>query len=121
MTEITNHPNSGRNNGKAVKFVRIADLLNYGENAAIPLQHLIRLTNWDARKIRIQIMTERRTGSLILSDNQHGYYLAETPAEVKRFVTSMRCRANEILETAASVERAAKKVYAEQPTEGVGD
>jgi hypothetical protein len=54
------------------------------------------------------IERERRAGALILSDNASGYYLAANSEEVKRFVSSMRHRADEILKTTDAVEQAAK-------------
>lgn len=84
---------------------RIADLLLHGEQNALPMKYLKELTGMDSRVIRRQIEAERRQGVPILSDNQHGYWLSDSPAEIKRFSRSMRRRAAEIRLTAMRVER----------------
>lgn len=87
--------------------MKISDYLSYGQRAAVPLKHLVKITGLHEREIRSMIERERRAGELIISDNRHGYFLAETQEDADRFVKSMRKRANEILTTAASVEKAA--------------
>ena len=87
--------------------MKISDFLGYGQSEAVPLKHLVTLTKLSEREVRLQIERERRAGELIISDNRHGYFLAETKEDADRFVKSMRKRANEILTTAASVEKAA--------------
>lgn len=86
----------------------IAELLQRGQSNAIPLRHLEKITGLDGRSVRAQIERERRQGKPICSDNVTGYYLAATDAERTAFVASMRGRANEILKTAAAVERGIK-------------
>lgn len=71
------------------------------ENA---LRHLVAMTG---REIRKAIERERRAGALIVSDNRHGYWLAESPAEAQKFARSMHHRAREILRTARAIEEAA--------------
>lgn len=87
--------------------MRIADRLPHGQDNAVPLEHLVILTGMNERDVRRQIEAERRAGVLILSDNQHGYWLTDDPAEALRFARSMRRRAGAILKTASAVERAA--------------
>lgn len=53
------------------------------------------------------IEAERRAGALIISDNAHGYYLTDDPAEAQRFAQSMRHRAGQIIKTARAVEEVA--------------
>ena len=90
--------------GQAVK---IADLLGHVQNAAVPLRHLKELAGLPDREARRQIERERMAGALIISDNQHGYFLADDPAEAQRFARSMQHRAREILRTARAIEGAA--------------
>lgn len=85
--------------------LQISDLLLHGEQNALPMKYLKELTGLDSRVIRRQIEAERRQGVPILSDNQHGYWLSDSPAEIKRFSRSMRRRAAEIRLTAMRVER----------------
>ena len=84
----------------------ISDLLPSGQASAIPLRDLKALTGWSGREVRRHITHERRQGIPILSDNQRGYWLADTPAEVDAFVRSMRRRAREIIVTAEAIEAA---------------
>ncbi|NCE63569.1 hypothetical protein D1159_03000 [Pseudoflavonifractor sp. 524-17] len=73
----------------------------------MPLRHLESLTNLPGREVRRQIERERRAGALIISDNQHGYFLTDDPAEAQRFARSMQHRAREILRTARAIEKGA--------------
>ena len=84
----------------------IADFLPLGAENGIPLRHLIQLTGIPSRDLRRRIQAERLMGVPILSDCQHGYFLAETPREVDAFVKSMRRRAGEITRVAEAVEKA---------------
>lgn len=91
--------------GQAVK---IADLLGHGQNAAVPLRHLKELAGLPGREVRRMIEAERRAGALIISDNRHGYFLADTQEEVNQFVKSMLRRSGEIARTARMVGQAAE-------------
>ena len=86
--------------------MRIADLLSHGQGNAVPLQHLVALTNTDGRTVRAKIAAERLAGVPILSDNATGYYLPGNKGERERFVSSMRHRAKEIERAAEAVEQA---------------
>lgn len=88
--------------------LRIANLLHPGAENAIPRRDLMALTGCTDRVIRRQIETERRQGCPILSDNAHGYWLSDSPAEIKRFSRSIRRRAAEIRLTAMCVEKSAE-------------
>ena len=79
----------------------------YGPKNGQTIRDLERLTGRRSREIRKQIETERRSGALIISDNAHGYYLTDDPAEVQRFTRSMLHRSREIARTARAVEKAA--------------
>lgn len=85
--------------------MRIADYLSHGQQHAVPLRHLVSMTGLPDRVVRQTIEKERRAGMPILSDNQTGYYISDSPEETARFVRSMRHRAHEILKTARAVER----------------
>lgn len=85
----------------------IAAFLLHGRENAQPLRHLVAMTGWDEREIRKAIERERRAGVLIVSDNRHGYWLAESPAEAQKFARSMHHRAREILRTAQAIKEAA--------------
>ena len=87
---------------------KIADLLLPGRENAIPRRDLEAITGLNGRTIRLMIERERRRGTLILSDNHHGYFLADDPAEAQRFARPMRHRAGEILRTAEAIEQASR-------------
>lgn len=88
--------------------MKIADILGYGRGAALKRSELEAISGENGRAIRKMIEQERRAGTLILSDNRTGYYLAADEAEAQAFVASMRHRAGEVLKTARAVEVAAK-------------
>lgn len=85
----------------------IASLLLYGPENGLTLKDLVHMTQWPERLIRKEIEVEQRAGALIISDNAHGYYLTDDPAEAQRFARSMQHRAREILRTARAIEGAA--------------
>ena len=85
---------------------KIADLLSYGQENAIPRRHLEKLTGLDGRTVRLMIERERHEGVPILADNVTGYYLPATEHERAACVHSMRHRAGEIMRTARAIERA---------------
>ena len=87
--------------------VKIADFLSHGAENGVTLRHLEKLADLPGREVRRQIERERRAGALIISDNQHGYFLTDDPAEAQRFARSMQHRAREILRTARAIEGAA--------------
>ena len=76
--------------------MRIADLLSHGQENAVPLQHLVALTNTDERTVRAKIAAERLAGVPIPGNK----------GERERFVRSMRHRAKEIERAAEAVEQA---------------
>ena len=86
---------------------KIADYLGHSMETALTITDLERLTGQRSREIRRQIELARRGGTLIVSDNQHGYWVTLDPAEAQQFARSMRHRAQEILKTARSIERGA--------------
>lgn len=86
----------------------IENLLLYGPENGQTLKDLVHITQWPERAIRKEIEVERRAGALIISDNAHGYYLTDDPAEAQRFARSMLHRAAQIRQTATAVEKAAE-------------
>ena len=84
----------------------IADFLLHGQENAIPLRHLKAVTGMKGRAIRKMIERERRRGIPVLSDNVGGYFLPEKEEEREQFIKSMQHRAEEILKSAAAIERA---------------
>ena len=85
---------------------RISRFLGYGVENGVTLRELAALTGWPERDIRLAIRAERMAGTMIISDNAHGYYLTDDPAEAQRFARSMRRRAAEIGKVAQAVEEA---------------
>lgn len=83
----------------------IADLLSYGPENGLRLSELVSLTGWKGRDVRRMIQAERLGGVPILSDNEHGYYLPSSEADLAACVRSLRGRAKEILEVADAIER----------------
>ncbi len=96
-TTYHNTQQTGRQPGK------IEHLLSHGAKNAVPLQHLVTLTELPPRQVRKMIQLERLRGIPILSDNEHGYYLPETQEDVDNFVRSMLHRAHEIARVANTV------------------
>lgn len=84
---------------------QIFDLLSYGAENGVNLRHLAAMTHLSEREVRAEIQRERLSGIPVLSDNQNGYFLPGSQAEVDHFVRSMRHRAREINATANAVER----------------
>ena len=97
------HSTTNDRNGQA----GIAGLLMEGRENGLHLRDLVKLTDYPERDVRRLIEAERRAGVLIVSDNQHGYWLATSSAEAERFSTSMERRAREILRTARAIKEAA--------------
>lgn len=86
-----------------VSQTKISDLLGYGQENAVPLQHLITVTGLDSRTIRQQIERERRAGVPICADNKTGYFLPTNELERNRCVQSMRHLSEEIRVTAEAI------------------
>lgn len=103
-TNYNNTPQTGRQPGK------IERLLSYGAKNAVPLQHLVNLTELPARQVRQLIQAERLRGAQILADNQNGYYLPETQEDVELFYKSMLHRAAEITRVATAVKLRGRRI-----------
>ena len=96
-TIYNNTQQTGRQPGK------IERLLSHGAENAVPLQHLVSLTELPARQVRQLIQAERLRGAQILADNQNGYFLPNSQSDVDNFVRSMLHRAHEIARVANTV------------------
>lgn len=83
---------------------KISDFLSPGQESAVPLKHLKKITGMDGREIRRMILRERLDGIPILADNLTGYFLPSSEAERTRCVHSMRHRAKEIERAAQAIE-----------------
>lgn len=83
---------------------KIASLLLEGQSNAIPRRELERITGLDGRAVRLLIERERRSGTPILSDCSHGYYLPGDDMEKAACVRSLRHRARQIWVTARAIE-----------------
>lgn len=90
--------------------VAISDFLSAGHGNAVPLRHLETVTGLTGREIRRMISAERLAGVPILADNQTGYFLPATAAEVRRCVRSMRHRSDEIRRAAEAIAAATGEV-----------
>ena len=95
----------------------ISRFLLFGQQNAVPLQQLVKLSGLDNRTARRLIEIERRAGTAICSDNRCGYFLAENEAELWRFVRSMQHRAAEIWKTARSLDDSLQQVIGQERVE----
>lgn len=82
---------------------KISDFLSPGQENAVGLRHLEKITGMDGREIRRMISRERSNGIPILADNLTGYYLPSCEAERARCVRSMLHRAKEIEQAAQAI------------------
>ena len=97
-TSYNNTQQTGRQPGK------IERLLSHGAENAVPLAHLVAMTELPARQVRQQIQAERLRGAQILADNQNGYFLPHNQDDVELFYRSMLHRAAEITRVATAVK-----------------
>ena len=100
------------------KRLLISDLLQRGSDNGLTITDLVRLTGLDERIIRRRINRECRDGILIISDNVHGYFLAENVDEVRRFIRSMPRRAKEIVAVCRAAEDALIKAEGQETVKG---
>lgn len=95
--------------------VEISGYLHAGEENALPMKELKRLTGLTSREVRQCIQIERLRAVPIVAAPRGGYFLANTGPELSRFVRSMRHRAGEILKVASALEG----VYEPEKTDGI--
>jgi hypothetical protein len=80
----------------------IAEVLNHGAKHAKSGRTLARMFQTDIRTITATIERERRDGKPICASYEpkaHGYYLAETDEELKRYCQILEHRAQEMQTT----------------------
>ena len=68
-------PMSDCNTAAASRQRRISDLLDRGQENAVPLRHLTKVMDTDERTVRLMIERERRSGTPICADCSTGYYV----------------------------------------------
>lgn len=79
-----------------------------GRRNAIKIDDLEKLTGINNRELRATISELRKDGVLILSSctaKPYGYYLAETPEEVREGVADLISRAQDLQETIKGIRR----------------
>ena len=103
---------------KPGRFLFVFDLLHPGAENGTTLKELVNLTGLTDREVRRRIQSERKMGLLILSDNQNGYFLPETPDDIQRFARSMSRRAAEIARIARAAEAALADMAGQEHMEG---
>lgn len=103
---------------KPGRFLFVFDLLHPGAENGTTLKELVNLTGLAEREVRRHIQAERKMGLLILSDNQNGYFLPETPDDIQRFARSMSRRAAEIAGIARAAEAALAGMAGQEHMEG---
>ena len=86
----------------------ISSLLMRGQENAIPLRQIVKLTGINGRVVRGMISEERLNGTPILSDNATGYYMPASEDEKVRFIRSMKHRAKEIERAAEAIEKSGR-------------
>lgn len=85
---------------------QVASLLGVGAKNGVKLNELVRMTGRNERIIRRMIQCERKSGILILADNENGYFLPGDVDEIRRFCHSMKHRCSEIATVTRIAERA---------------
>lgn len=77
---------------------KILNFIGAGEENAVHLDELMKLTGMGNRELRKCIETLRRSGAVIIS-NQNGYFQPLRPHEVERYVRQETGRAKSIFHT----------------------
>ena len=88
---------------------KIMQALRTGENNAISLFNMCKVSGVDNRATRQIIEDLRRSGVVIISSNK-GYYLPETLEEVKHYINKESKRARSIFYTIRSAKNLEKKM-----------
>jgi len=96
----------------------IYEILKPGKENAMTAAVIAATLNYPVRKVSERVMTERRQGKPICS-NQHGYYLAETKKDIEDQCGRLRHRAGEIFKTRRALLRQLQP--AEETTEKAAD
>ncbi len=83
----------------------VASILQRGREHAMTARELSKITGMPIRRVTLKICAERRAGAPILSDNQHGFWLAENTEELIDCVHRLLARAAQIHKTAREMEK----------------
>lgn len=88
----------------------IESFLMHGGANAVSAEHLMRMTGLDLRQLRKQVELERRSGTLILTRPQGGYFLPGEgeagKAEIRTFYLIQRAKAISLLKTIKAAREA---------------
>ena len=102
----------------AVRQLQVADLLERGKDHGIKRTTLAELVGVNERVLRRRIQQERKAGSLILSDCEHGYFLPGSVNELRHFTRQMRHRAGEVLAVVKVAEAALARIEGQETIAG---
>lgn len=102
-------PEENHITGNAEKQGFITTLLPSGSERAVSLRRLADVTGLSTREVRRVIQHERVNGVPICEAGA-GYFLAENNEERRRWISSMRGRARQILKVARAVEKGAAQI-----------
>lgn len=86
----------------------VYDALPYGRENAIPSKMLAQILGFrSVRDLQKAVERERAAGAVILSDTHGGgYYLSDSPDELRRFTRTLYARAQNTMKAAESAQRA---------------
>lgn len=85
----------------------IKDFISTGEENAVSLAELCRITGLENRTLRLVIETERRNGTVICS-SVNGYFYPETEQELQAYVHRERARSRSITRSLRAAETTLK-------------
>ena len=82
----------------------LISVIGTGEQNAIHLKEIIKLTKISNRLVRKYIEDLRRSGAVIIA-NDNGYFFPGTDAEIKKYIKQEESRAKSIFFTLKSARR----------------
>ena len=88
-------------------YSRIIPLIGEGAEAGIHLCELVKMTGMEDRALRKSIEHLRRSGAVIASDADHGYYFPASVSELGAYVRKEEQRARSTFHTI----KTARKLY----------
>ena len=99
----------------------IESFLKHGAANAINTKTLMELTRLDLRQLRKQVEAERRSGVLILTKPQGGYFLPSSgengKAEIQAFYQIQRAKALSLLKTIKAARKALQELDGQETFE----
>lgn len=100
--------------------MKVKDYLSYGRENAVNSKELAEVMGFrSVRELQKQIERERSAGAVILSDPcGAGYYLSKDPAELTRFIRTLKNRANNTLKAARSAQMVLDAAEGQESLEG---